>query len=63
MVELLDQLAAIGQSDLNVSDGLGGVDGDGGAGLGLVGGLVLLRGRNRNQLRSGTRGRKNVTIY
>lgn len=42
MVELLDKLATVGQSDLNVGDGLGGVKGHRGAGLCLVGSLVLL---------------------
>lgn len=56
VVELLDQPAAIGQSDLNVGDGLGGVEGHRGSGLGLVGGLVLLGGRRRcNQFWGGTR--------
>lgn len=54
MVELLDQPAAISQSDLDVSCGLGGVEGHGGAGLSLVGGLVLLgQERSRRQLRGG----------
>lgn len=44
MVELLDKPAAIGQADLKVSDGLGGVEGHRGGGLCLVGSLVLLRG-------------------
>lgn len=44
MVELLDQPAAVGQSDLDVSDGLGGVEVYRGSGLGLVGCLVLLGG-------------------
>lgn len=47
IVEPLDQPAAVGQSDLNVSEGLGGVEGHGGTGLGLVGSLVLL-GRGRS---------------
>lgn len=44
VVELLHQLAAVGQSDLDVGDGLGGVEVHRGTGLGLVGGLVLLGG-------------------
>lgn len=44
MVELLNQPAAVSQSDLNVSDRLGGVKGHRGAGLGFVGSLVLLGG-------------------
>lgn len=56
MVELLDQPATVGQSDLNVSDGLRGVEGHRGTGLGLVGSLVLLGGgRSWNQLWGGTR--------
>ena len=43
-VELLNQPAAVGQSDLNVSCRLGGVEGHGGSGLGLVGSPVLLGG-------------------
>lgn len=55
VVELLDQPAAVSQSDLNTSDGLGGVEGHGGTGLGLVGSLLLLgASRSRNQLWSGT---------
>lgn len=55
MVELLHQPAAVGQSDLNVSDGLGGVEAHGGSGLGLIGCLVLLGGGwSCNQLRRGT---------
>lgn len=44
VVELLHQPAAVGQSDLDVGDGLGGVEVHRGASLGLVGGLVLLGG-------------------
>lgn len=44
VVELLHQPAAVSQSDLDVGDGLGGVEVHRGAGLGLVGGLVLLGG-------------------
>lgn len=55
VVELLDQPTTVGQSDLNVSDGLGGVEVHRGTGLGLVGSLVLLGGgRSRHQLWSGT---------
>lgn len=43
VVEPLDQPAAVGQSDLDVGDGLGRVEGHGGARFGLDGGLVLLR--------------------
>lgn len=54
VVELLDQPAAVGQPDLNVSGGLGGVEGHGGAGLSLVGGPVLLgQERSRRQLGGG----------
>lgn len=57
MVELLDQSAAVGQSDLNVSDRLGGVEGHRGAGLSLIGSLVMLGGgRSCSQLWRGTRG-------
>lgn len=42
VVELLDQLPAISQSDLNVSCGLGEVEAHGGTSLSLVGSLVLL---------------------
>lgn len=56
VVELLDQPATVGQSDLNVSNGLRGVEGHRGAGLGLVGSLVLLGGgRSGDQLWSGTK--------
>lgn len=44
VVELLHQPPAVGQSDLDVSDGLRGVEADRGAGLGFIGGLVLLGG-------------------
>lgn len=54
VVELLDQPPAVGQSDLNVGDGLGGVEVHGRAGLGLVGCLVLLGGGwGRHQLWGG----------
>ena len=65
MVELLDQLAAVSKSDLNVSDRLGGVKFHWGAGLGFIGSLVLLgSGWCRNQLWSGTGGwrRKPFTV-
>lgn len=56
VVELLDQPATVSQSDLNVGDRLGGVDGHRGTGLGLVGSLVLLGGsRSCNQFWGGTR--------
>lgn len=59
VVELLHQPAAVGQSDLDVGDGLGGVEADRGAGLGLVGGLVLLGGgRRRGQLGGGAAERE-----
>lgn len=59
VVELLHQPPAVGQSDLDVGDGLGGVEADRGAGLGLVGGLVLLGGgRWRGQLGGGAAERE-----
>lgn len=42
VVELLDKLATISQSNLNVGYWLGGVKGYRGSGLSLVGNLVLL---------------------
>lgn len=41
VVEPLDEPGAIGQSDLNVGERLGGVQGDRGAGCSLVSALVL----------------------
>lgn len=59
VVELLHQPPAVCQSDLDVSDRLRGVEADRGAGLGLVGSLVLLGGgRRRDQLRGGAAGRE-----
>lgn len=63
VVELLQQLAAVGKSDLDVGDGLGGVEVHRGAGLGLVGGLVLLGGgRSRGQLRCGAKEQTGRTM-
>lgn len=60
MVELLDQPAAVSQSDLNVSDRLGGVKGNRGAGLSLIGSLVMLGGGwSCGQLWGGTREEEN----
>lgn len=42
VVELLHQPATVGQSDLNVGGGLGGVKGHRGTGLGLTGSQALL---------------------
>lgn len=56
VVELLDKLATISQSNLNVGYWLGGVKGYRGSGLSLVGNLVLLWwGWSWNQLWSSTR--------
>lgn len=41
VVEPLDEPGTIGQSDLNVGERLGGVQGDRGAGCSLVSALVL----------------------
>lgn len=66
VVELLHQPAAVGQSDLDVGDGLGGVEVHRGAGLGLVGSLVLLGGGgSRGHLRCGAKeqtGRRRMLI-
>lgn len=64
MVELLDQLATVSQSDLNVSDRLGGVEVHRSGGLGFVGSLVLLGGgRSCDQLWGSTReGRRRMEI-
>lgn len=54
VVELLDQLPAVSQTDLDVGCGLGGVEVYRGAGLSLDGSLVLLgQGRNCDQFWSG----------